>query len=110
MQIREGETVHWFTRIVTMVKTFFGVKGMDGSQRMQFIAWAAQEAYYNYKDNTCMPNKDCLHCTQLVWRNTKEVGCAKVVIHLSFVSIILMVMSLERGHIRDKKKNHFTIY
>ncbi|KAK9268676.1 hypothetical protein L1049_000435 [Liquidambar formosana] len=33
-------------------------------------AWAAQEAYYDYKDNTCMPNKECLHYTQLVWRST----------------------------------------
>ncbi|PIA42065.1 hypothetical protein AQUCO_02100130v1 [Aquilegia coerulea] len=41
-------------------------------------AWAVQESYYNYRTNTCMRNKECLHYTQLVWRKTSKVGCAKI--------------------------------
>ncbi|KAH7860158.1 hypothetical protein Vadar_010032 [Vaccinium darrowii] len=41
-------------------------------------AWAAESAYYNYQTNSCMPNRDCSHYTQLVWRSTTMVGCAKI--------------------------------
>ncbi|KAK9688751.1 hypothetical protein RND81_09G008500 [Saponaria officinalis] len=40
--------------------------------------WSSQEAYYNYKANSFLPNKDCWHYTQVVWRSSKQVGCAKV--------------------------------
>ncbi|KAE9458038.1 hypothetical protein C3L33_10072, partial [Rhododendron williamsianum] len=29
-------------------------------------AWAAERAYYNYGSNTCMPNMDCTHYTQMM--------------------------------------------
>ncbi|CAN1173040.1 Pathogenesis-related protein PR-1 [Linum perenne] len=40
--------------------------------------WAVQEGWYNYGSNSCMTGRDCLHYTQLVWRSTKQVGCARV--------------------------------
>ncbi|KAI3702771.1 hypothetical protein L6452_28523 [Arctium lappa] len=40
-------------------------------------AWTFQEKYYDSRRNACMPNKDCLHYTQMVWKSTKYVGCAK---------------------------------
>ncbi|GBG62714.1 hypothetical protein CBR_g31731 [Chara braunii] len=39
-------------------------------------AWVAEKAYYNYATNTCAAGKVCGHYTQVVWKNTKEVGCA----------------------------------
>ena len=39
--------------------------------------WASEEKYYNYKQNTCLPGKVCGHYTQLVWSETKKLGCAK---------------------------------
>ncbi|XP_020106227.1 pathogenesis-related protein PRB1-2-like [Ananas comosus] len=41
-------------------------------------AWAAEQAYYNYNSNSCDPNADCSHYTQMVWRSTKFVGCARI--------------------------------
>lgn len=41
-------------------------------------AWAAERAYFNYGSNTCMPNMDCTHYTQMVWRTTTTVGCAMI--------------------------------
>ena len=35
--------------------------------------WAAEAAGYDYKSNHC--KGVCGHYTQLVWRDTKEVGC-----------------------------------
>ncbi|MCV9386776.1 CAP domain-containing protein [Reichenbachiella ulvae] len=42
-------------------------------------AWGNEKKDYNYKKNICESNKVCGHYTQIVWRNTTEVGCAKVI-------------------------------
>ncbi|MQL92148.1 hypothetical protein Taro_024765 [Colocasia esculenta] len=42
-------------------------------------AWAAEEASYNYRTNTCKAGADCTHYTQMVWKRTKQVGCAKII-------------------------------
>jgi pathogenesis-related protein 1 len=36
--------------------------------------WASEVADYDYKSNRC--RSACGHYTQIVWRDTKEVGCA----------------------------------
>ncbi|MDC0712474.1 CAP domain-containing protein [Stigmatella sp. ncwal1] len=38
--------------------------------------WAAEASDFDYARNTCSPGKVCGHYTQLVWRNTTQVGCA----------------------------------
>jgi uncharacterized protein YkwD len=38
--------------------------------------WAGEAADYTYATNSCAPGKDCGHYTQLVWKNSKRVGCA----------------------------------
>ncbi|XP_037494552.1 pathogenesis-related protein PRB1-3-like [Jatropha curcas] len=42
-------------------------------------AWAAEKCYYNHMTNTCTENKDCLHYTQMVWKQSLELGCARVI-------------------------------
>lgn len=39
-------------------------------------AWASEVVDYDYDTNTCTPNAQCGHYTQIVWRDTEEVGCA----------------------------------
>ncbi|MCW5807986.1 MAG: hypothetical protein KIT31_36880 [Deltaproteobacteria bacterium] len=46
--------------------------GATAKQAVQL--WAGEKANYNYTANTC--NGVCGHYTQLVWRDTREVGCA----------------------------------
>ncbi|MGB1311972.1 MAG: CAP domain-containing protein, partial [Leucothrix sp.] len=55
----------------------------DGRREVQDIsikdavkAWADEEQDYNYANNSCKPGKQCGHYTQVVWKATKEVGCA----------------------------------
>ncbi|KFK39973.1 hypothetical protein AALP_AA3G313300 [Arabis alpina] len=38
--------------------------------------WVSEKADYNYDSNTC--NGVCGHYTQVVWRNSVRLGCAKV--------------------------------
>lgn len=42
-------------------------------------AWADEEAYYNYRTNQCKAGEDCGHYTQMVWEESRNVGCAIVV-------------------------------
>ncbi|KAL3744087.1 hypothetical protein ACJRO7_013355 [Eucalyptus globulus] len=41
--------------------------------------WAGEERYYRHGSNTCEGGHECGHYTQLVWRSTRLVGCARVV-------------------------------
>ncbi|OVA12430.1 Allergen V5/Tpx-1-related [Macleaya cordata] len=59
-------------------ENIFWGKGKRWKPADAVAAWAAQEAYYNYRTNTCMANKECLHYTQLVWKNTRTFGCAQM--------------------------------
>ncbi|XP_052202018.1 pathogenesis-related leaf protein 4-like [Diospyros lotus] len=40
--------------------------------------WVAEKAFYNYNSNSCAAGKQCGHYTQVVWRNSVKVGCARV--------------------------------
>ena len=41
-------------------------------------AWAEEQRDYDYRSNSCRSGKQCVHYTQLVWRDTTHVGCAMV--------------------------------
>ncbi len=38
--------------------------------------WAGEAKDYDYATNRCKPDRMCGHYTQIVWRDTREVGCA----------------------------------
>ncbi|KAF3434511.1 hypothetical protein FNV43_RR21596 [Rhamnella rubrinervis] len=40
--------------------------------------WVGEKAHYNYNSNSCASGQQCGHYTQVVWRNSVRVGCAKV--------------------------------
>ena len=42
-------------------------------------AWADEERDYRYRSNRCKRGKICGHYTQIVWRDSSEIGCARVV-------------------------------
>ncbi|MEW5741545.1 MAG: CAP domain-containing protein [Myxococcota bacterium] len=39
--------------------------------------WASEASDYNYATNTCAAGQACGHYTQIVWRATTSVGCAR---------------------------------
>ncbi|KFK28334.1 hypothetical protein AALP_AA8G502500 [Arabis alpina] len=40
--------------------------------------WVNQRTFYDYESNTCESDHWCNNYLQIVWRDTKEVGCAQV--------------------------------
>jgi pathogenesis-related protein 1 len=52
----------------------FGAGGSATAQQA-VNSWAAEKANYNYDTNTC--NGVCGHYTQIVWRTSVKLGCAK---------------------------------
>eukprot|EP00897_Mesotaenium_endlicherianum_P009968 jgi/Mesen1/89/ME1113489C07575 len=40
--------------------------------------WVNERADYSYGSNSCGAGKVCGHYTQVVWRNTNQVGCASI--------------------------------
>ncbi|KAJ7558979.1 hypothetical protein O6H91_04G064000 [Diphasiastrum complanatum] len=40
-------------------------------------AWVDERQWYNYYTNSCSYFQDCGHYTQIVWRTSTRVGCAK---------------------------------
>jgi pathogenesis-related protein 1 len=51
------------------------VTGLGSTPSTVVTEWASESQIYAYHSNTC--SGDCGHYTQLVWRSTRKVGCAR---------------------------------
>jgi len=40
-------------------------------------SWVGEQQYYDHGSNTCASGQECGHYTQIVWKDTTGVGCAK---------------------------------
>jgi pathogenesis-related protein 1 len=68
-----GENIYWASPL----------HWSDGRRERQRLSeddvvssWAAERAFYDLGENTCRKGKICGHYTQVVWRDTTEIGCA----------------------------------
>lgn len=55
-------------------ENLFEITGAAASPAQVVKEWAAESRNYDYKSNGC--SGVCGHYTQIVWGDTKEVGCA----------------------------------
>jgi pathogenesis-related protein 1 len=55
-------------------ENLFEITGAAASPAQVVDAWAAESRNYDYRSNGC--RGVCGHYTQIVWGDTKEVGCA----------------------------------
>jgi pathogenesis-related protein 1 len=54
-------------------QNLFEIAGGHATPEQVVEAWASEARNYDYRTNTCRAR--CGHYTQLVWRDTKRVGC-----------------------------------
>ncbi|KAM6575223.1 hypothetical protein CsatA_023550 [Cannabis sativa] len=59
-------------------ENLFWGSGKNWSPGDAVADWGDERRYYDYHSNSCIDNQECLHYTQMVWRHTTMVGCAKV--------------------------------
>jgi hypothetical protein len=54
-------------------ENLFEMRGASASPAQVVAAWASESRNYDYNSNRC--RGVCGHYTQIVWKDTKEVGC-----------------------------------
>lgn len=71
-----GENLYWGS----------AMNWSDGRMELQTVTpqqvvdgWGSEKADYDYASNSCTSGKMCGHYTQMVWRTTTTVGCARAV-------------------------------
>ncbi|KAK7856648.1 basic form of pathogenesis-related protein 1 [Quercus suber] len=72
MPIQGLETAILCTQMGVMVRTL-----LKAVAHLQGHLWVAEKNCYDYNRNTCVGGQ-CLHYTQVVWRNSVRLGCARV--------------------------------
>ncbi|KAL2240280.1 STS14 protein [Sesamum indicum] len=51
--------------------------GFRVTPRTAVETWVAEKKFYNYQDNSCAPDHRCGVYTQVVWKQSVELGCAQ---------------------------------
>ncbi|KAK4254085.1 hypothetical protein QN277_009514 [Acacia crassicarpa] len=69
-------TASWSTLVPVASTVAWSSGNMSGAAAVKL--WVNEKAYYDYSSNSCAAGKQCGHYTQVVWKNTIRVGCAKV--------------------------------
>uniref|UniRef100_A0A0D9WV59 SCP domain-containing protein n=1 Tax=Leersia perrieri TaxID=77586 RepID=A0A0D9WV59_9ORYZ len=60
---------------------FKGGAGADWTAAQAVALWVKEKQWYDHGSNTCSApaGKSCGHYTQVVWRSSTAIGCARVV-------------------------------
>jgi pathogenesis-related protein 1 len=62
-------------------ENLFVGRGRHWNATAMVASWVAEGQWYDYGSNSCAapPGAGCLRYTQVVWRNTTQLGCARIV-------------------------------
>ncbi len=71
-----GENLFWASPVMYSN----GTSALQPVTATQVVdSWGAENKDYNYQSNTCKKGQICGHYTQVVWRDTTQIGCGKAV-------------------------------
>jgi hypothetical protein len=57
-------------------QNLYEITGSEYLPQQIVKGWAAEAKDFDYRANRCKEDRMCGHYTQLVWRDTRQVGCA----------------------------------
>jgi len=60
-------------------ENIFWGSGSDWKPSDAVKFWVDEEQYYSYQNNSCIEGEMCGHYTQIVWRDSRRMGCARIV-------------------------------
>ncbi|XP_058069642.1 pathogenesis-related protein 1-like [Magnolia sinica] len=60
-----GENIYWSS-------------GSEATGTDAVNAWVGEQQYYDHGSNSCAGGQQCGHYTQIVWRDSVRLGCARV--------------------------------
>ncbi|KMZ73838.1 Cysteine-rich secretory protein [Zostera marina] len=69
-------------------ENLFSGSGKEYTASDAVAAWVSEKQWYNYASNSCASGKVCGHYTQVVWRNSNKLGCARVKCNNGHIFII----------------------
>ncbi|MBC2899404.1 hypothetical protein CFC21_112312 [Triticum aestivum] len=81
---------------------FWGSAGGTWTASSAVTMWTDEKQFYDYATNTCATNKVCGHYTQVVWRSSTSIGCARVVCD-SNRGVFIICNYSPRGNIAGQK-------
>ena len=84
---RVGENLYWASPLKTGNRSKgkstwrWSLTQQPIKEETVITAWATEQPWYSAATNTCdaPPGKTCGHYTQMIWTDTREIGCAKAV-------------------------------
>lgn len=69
-------------------ENLFWGSGADFTAADAVKSWVDEKQWYDYDSNTCAAGKVCGHYTQVVWRASTSIGCARVKCNSGAIFII----------------------
>ncbi|XP_052161948.1 pathogenesis-related protein PRB1-3-like [Oryza glaberrima] len=80
------------------------VGGSTGTPAEAMSYWVGERPYYDYRSNSCIGGHQCGHYTQVVWRRTAYVGCARVTCNTNNgIGTIIACNYYPRGNIYNER-------
>ena len=59
-------------------ENLFWGSGREWTARDAVESWVSERRHYHYPTNSCAAGQVCGHYTQVVWRSSVQLGCARV--------------------------------
>ncbi|TVU13472.1 hypothetical protein EJB05_40530, partial [Eragrostis curvula] len=81
-QSRRGDCAPRRSSLFYFGENMFVGKGRHWNAKALASAWVEERQWYDYESNSCgaaPPGAGCARYTQVVWRNTTQLGCARIV-------------------------------
>uniref|UniRef100_A0A0D3GYD2 SCP domain-containing protein n=1 Tax=Oryza barthii TaxID=65489 RepID=A0A0D3GYD2_9ORYZ len=78
--------------------------GTTGTPADAMSYWLAEKAKYYYDSNYCSAGElGCAHYTQVVWRRTAYVGCARVTCNRNGIGTMIACNYFPRGNMKNER-------